>query len=172
MKHYLLGRIQEILEKNEVDYKYLGSTIGVGQTGPKAVTVFEDNISNVTFVDDFRKEPWTCYGESENILVYLRGSDDKEGDWWNTTEKYEGQSGVLVNAHYDSVATAFGATDDGVGVVTVLQLISYFTTKGNQPKRGVVALLNNGEENGLYGAHNYLKHPLSQFTHTLYVFWI
>jgi hypothetical protein len=53
-----------------------------------------------------------------------------------------------------------------VGVVTVLQLISYFTAEGNKPKRGVVALLNNGEENGLYGAHNYLRHPLSQFTHT------
>ena len=73
---------------------------------------------------------------------------------------------MLVNAHYDSVQSGYGATDDGVGVVTVLQLISYFTAEGNKPKRGVVALLNNGEENGLYGAHNYLRHPLSQFTHT------
>lgn len=71
-----------------------------------------------------------------------------------------------MNAHYDSVSSGYGATDDGVGVVTLLQLISYFTREGNRPKRGIVALFNNGEENGLYGAHNYLRHPLSQFTHT------
>ena len=71
-----------------------------------------------------------------------------------------------MNAHYDSVSSGYGATDDGVGVVTLLQLISYFTKDGNRPKRGIVALFNNGEENGLYGAHNYLRHPLSQFTHT------
>ena len=29
-----------------------------------------------------------------------------------------------------------------------------------------MALFNNGEENGLYGAHEYLQHPLSRFTHT------
>lgn len=50
--------------------------------------------------------------------------------------------------------------------MTVLQLISYFTADGHRPKRGIVALFNNGEENGLYGAHNFLRHPLSQFTHT------
>ena len=66
----------------------------------------------------------------------------------------------------DSVSSGYGATDDGVGVVTLLQLISYFTREGNQPKRGIVALFNNGEENGLYGAHSFLRHPLSQFTHT------
>lgn len=71
-----------------------------------------------------------------------------------------------MNAHYDSVSSGYGATDDGVGVVTLLQLISYFTLPDNKPKRGIVALFNNGEENGLYGAHNYLRHPLSQFTHT------
>ena len=167
VRDYLVKRTEEILERNSAEYKVLRSGTRIAdKAGPKAVTVFEDNISNVTFVDDFRKEPWTCYGESTNVLVYIRGEDDKDGDWWEQGGNYDGQSGVLVNAHYDSVQSGFGATDDGVGVVTILQLISYFTTSGNTPKRGIVALLNNGEENGLYGAHNYLRHPLSQFTHT------
>jgi hypothetical protein len=106
------------------------------------------------------------YSEATNVLVYVRCEDDEGGDWWESGEKYDGISGVLVNAHYDSVQSGFGATDDGVGVVTVLQLISHFTSEGNKPKRGVVALLNNGEEKGLYGSHNFLRHPLSQFTHT------
>jgi Zn-dependent M28 family amino/carboxypeptidase len=50
-----------------------------------------------------------------------------------------------------SVSTGFGATDDGMGVITILQLIRFFTTPGNEPKRGIVAMLNNGEEDFLNG---------------------
>ncbi|KAK7708645.1 hypothetical protein SLS64_006747 [Diaporthe eres] len=64
------------------------------------------------------------------------------------------------------VSTGFGATDDGIGVVTVLQLIKYFTTPGNQPKHGIVALLNNGEEDFLYGALAFGNSPLLPFVHT------
>ncbi|KAK3055701.1 hypothetical protein LTR09_003622 [Extremus antarcticus] len=177
VRSYLLERIEGVLESNGADYKVLLERVGgkvVNETGmreervkerPRAVTVFDDRRSNVTFVDDFRKEPCTCYSESTNIMVYIRGKEDPKEDWWNSTERYEGQGGVLVNAHYDSVSSGYGATDDGVGVVSILQLISYFTTEGNQPKRGLVALLNNNEEDGLYGAHEFLRHPLSQFTH-------
>lgn len=74
-------------------------------------------------------------------MVYIRGTSDDDGEWWNPkyvhTEKAHGKGGVLVNAHYDSVSTGYGATDDGVGVVTVLQLIKYFTTPGNTPKKGM-----------------------------------
>ncbi|KAK5130630.1 hypothetical protein LTR08_001889 [Meristemomyces frigidus] len=183
VRGYLIRRVEEILASNGVAYNTVGehedvnSSIGTAAVGqakkakpaaPKPVTLFTHDHSNATYVDSWRKEPWTCYGESQNILVYIRGKEDAEAsDWWIPGQKYEGRTGgVLVNAHYDSVSTGYGATDDGVGVVTVLQLISHFTTEGNQPQRGIVALLNNGEENGLYGAHNYLRHPLSQFAHT------
>lgn len=64
------------------------------------------------------------------------------------------------------VSTSFGATDDGMGVITVLQLIKYFTTSGHQPKHGIVALLNNGEEDFLYGARAFGNSPLMPFVHT------
>jgi hypothetical protein len=73
---------------------------------------------------------------------------------------------VLLNAHYDSVSTGYGATDDGVGVISLLQLIRYFTTSGHRPKKGIVALFNNGEEDGLHGARAFSQHPMSLFTHT------
>jgi hypothetical protein len=38
-----------------------------------------------------------------------------------------------------------------MGVITVLQLIRFFTTPENEPKRGIVAMLNNGEEDFLNG---------------------
>lgn len=173
VRGYLVTRIEAILEHNKVDYKLIGSEPSNTTTTPagksskaKPVTVFAYDPSNVTYVDDQRHSVWTAYTESQNLLVYIRGKEDDEGDWWADGKGYEGKhGGVLVNAHYDSVSTGYGATDDGMGVATVLQLISHFTADGQQPDRGVVALLNNGEEDGLYGAHAYLRHPLSQFAH-------
>ncbi len=97
------------------------------------------------------------YYEGTNVYVYIRGSED---------DKTGGKGLTLVNAHYDSVSTGFGATDDGVGVISVLQVIRYFTTPGNQPKHGIVALLNNGEEDFLYGARLFGKSPLLPYIHT------
>lgn len=175
VREYLLDRIDEILDSNGVKYKHVEERVpGSKSLGPSkskkekkstAVTVFDDKLSNVTFIDDFSKQPWTCYTEGTNIIVYIRGSEDPPGDFWASDESYSGPGGVLVNAHFDSVSSGFGATDDGVGVVTILQLISYYTSDGNQPDRGLVALLNNNEEDGLYGAHEFLRHPISQFTH-------
>jgi Zn-dependent M28 family amino/carboxypeptidase len=57
---------------------------------------------------------------------------------------------VLISAHYDSVSTAPGATDDGIGAVTLLQLIEAFARSPAQ--RDVIFNINNGEEDGLHGA--------------------
>ncbi|KAF1827756.1 peptidase M28 [Dissoconium aciculare CBS 342.82] len=170
VREYLLERVGQILERNGADYKTVFASdknrLTSGISSPKLVTVFANDTSNFTSRDDWSFRPLTLYGESANIIVYIRGKDDEKDDWWNTTTKYRGSSGVLVNAHFDSVPSAVGATDDGVGVVTILQLISHYTSKGNRPKRGIIALLNNGEENGLYGARNYMQHPIAQLPHT------
>ena len=166
VRQWLVTRIEDILDANKIDWQTV-SEHGGAQTLTKdtrslPVTVFDDSRSNITY--EFSKE-WITYFEGENIMVYIRGSEDEEGDWWQHNTTYKGIGGVLVNAHYDSVSTGYGATDDGVGVVTVLQLISHFTRDGNQPKKGIVALLNNGEEDGLYGAKAFTQHPVSHFPH-------
>lgn len=53
-----------------------------------------------------------------------------------------------------------------MGCVTLLQLLSYFTSEGRQPKNGIVLLFNNAEEDGLFGALAFGSSPLWQFTHT------
>ena len=169
VRDYLLQRVEGILAKNRVGHQtvYANDQGFISkEEGSQLVTVFANDTSNFTSQDDWTHAPVTLYGESTNLIVYIRGQHDKEGDWWNSTKAYDGQSGVLVNAHYDSVASGFGATDDGVGIVSILQLISHFTTEGNQPRRGIIALFNNAEENGLYGAHSYVNHPVAQFAHT------
>lgn len=140
------------------------------------VVVFDDLQSSLSFSSlggigaSGRLPGISVYFESSNLMVYIRGKEDIEGDWWNSDrispKQRHSRGGVLVNAHYDSVSTGYGATDDGVGVVTVLQLIKYFTLPGNQPKKGIVALLNNGEEDFLNGVRAYTQHPLSKFAYT------
>ena len=126
----------------------------------RPVVIFNDLTSNVTG----SRGTTSVYFEGTNIIVYVRGTEDDKGAWWNARKAPE-SSGVLVNAHYDSVSTGFGATDDGIGIVSVLQLISHFTITGNQPKKGMLALFNNGEEDYLNGARAFTQHPTSQFAH-------
>jgi Zn-dependent M28 family amino/carboxypeptidase len=59
---------------------------------------------------------------------------------------------VLFSAHYDSVSTAPGVTDNGIGVATLMAMVQYFL-EVEQPQKTVVFNFNNGEEDGLYGAH-------------------
>jgi Zn-dependent M28 family amino/carboxypeptidase len=60
---------------------------------------------------------------------------------------------VLFSAHFDSVSTAPGATDDGMSVVALVQMLEFLST--NRPRRTAVFNLNNGEEDQLHGAQAY-----------------
>ena len=164
VRDWLLLRLDDILSDN-----------GVSTTSDQAAAVFfSDLTSNVTFSvqgplgasHSGRESGVGVYFEGTNIIIYIRGSDDDDEDWWTVPRRPYGKGGVLVNAHYDSVSTGFGATDDGIGVVTILQLIKHFTAAGRQPKRGIVALLNNVEEYFLNCALAFARHPISQFAHT------
>lgn len=50
--------------------------------------------------------------------------------------------------------------------ITLLQLLSHYTTEGHQPKHGIVLLFNNAEEDGLLGAIAFGYSPVRQFCHT------
>lgn len=66
---------------------------------------------------------------------------------------------LLINAHYDSVPVGPGASDDGIGVATMLEVGSIL--KDRPLKRPVILLFNEGEELGLVGARAFLTDPLS-----------
>jgi hypothetical protein len=166
VRAWLLERIDAILKRNgalkaSIDGKLLADSPAI---------VYDDTRSNLTFASDDSALSVAFTGT--NIIVYIRGVLDEPGAFWERSSYASeqrtraGKSGVLVNAHFDSVPSGYGATDDGVGVVSVLQLISYYTTPGNAPTKGVVALLNNGEEDYLNGAYAFSQHPISKFPHT------
>ncbi|KAF2455986.1 putative zinc metalloprotease [Lineolata rhizophorae] len=166
IRSWLLKRLEEIAARNGLSVNY-GRSGFIAQRSPSskpAFNVISDLTSNVTFSSSSAKQ--SVYFEGTNIIVYVPGSDDPPIDQnWQIGTDRQDQFGVLINAHYDSVSTGFGATDDGVGVVSILQLVSHFSMEGKQPKRGIVALLNNGEEDYLNGAHAFMRHPISRFPH-------
>ncbi|KAK8136032.1 hypothetical protein PG984_003972 [Apiospora sp. TS-2023a] len=167
VRDWLLTRIHELLKANGVSYgvESAAERVSAGNTNAPVI-VFNDMTSNLTFSAASgvasTAPSVSTYFEGTNIIVYVRGSQDDEGDWWRRAGQ-PSSGGSMVNAHYDSVSTGYGATDDGVGVITLLQLIKHFTTEGNQPTKGFVALFNNGEEDYLNGARVFGRHPVSAF---------
>ena len=91
-------------------------------------------------------EKGTASGQVQNIVVRLAGK--------NPTNK-----ALLLVAHYDAVPNSFGAGDDGVSVISILQTLKALK---NQPQldNDVIVLLSDGEEAGLLGASGFVEsHP-------------
>ncbi|MDP3295357.1 MAG: M20/M25/M40 family metallo-hydrolase [Nevskia sp.] len=67
---------------------------------------------------------------------------------------------VALTAHYDSVAAGPGASDDGIGVATLLEIARLLKAGQPQPLHSVLLLITDGEETGLLGARVFVdEHP-------------
>ena len=86
----------------------------------------------------------TC-ATAKNVIARLDGTQAGEA--------------VLIAAHYDSVPAGPGASDDGVGVATVLEIARALKALP-QPRHSVILLVDDGEEAGLLGARVFADlHP-------------
>ncbi len=98
------------------------------------------------------------YIAEENIL-------SKPSLLTNIMVKIEGTNssgGVMIVAHYDSVPTSPGASDDGIAVASMLENIRLIK-KGDLLKNDIIFLFTDGEEEGLLGAKKFVEsHPLMQ----------
>ncbi|KAF7363856.1 Peptide hydrolase [Mycena sanguinolenta] len=153
--HRITERPHPVLSHaNDMVHDYILARVRNISSGVEYIEVYDDIVSNAswTLAAWGGSDATVIYNEATNILVKIQGSDPE----------YDGDGGVLFSAHYDSVSTASGATDDGMGVVTLMQLIEYLAK--NQPKRTAVFNINNGEEDGLCGAFTFLKHPWANLT--------
>ncbi|VEU23238.1 DEKNAAC104375 [Brettanomyces naardenensis] len=88
--------------------------------------------------------------KSGNILAKIQGSNPS-------------LDAILVSAHYDSAPPSYGATDDGIGIVTMLGILEHFANS-SQPLRSVILNFNDNEEFGLLGSEMFMKHPWSNET--------
>ena len=75
---------------------------------------------------------------------------------------YDNSRAVMLVAHYDSVATGPGASDNGAGVAAALEVVN--AVKAGPPlKNNLIVLLTDGEEAGLLGAKGFIdEHPMAK----------
>lgn len=80
-----------------------------------------------------------------NVLARMKGIDNTKA--------------LLLVAHYDSVPTAPGASDDGAAVAAILETLRALKA-GPSLKNDVICLFTDGEEVGLFGAKAFVdEHP-------------
>ncbi len=84
---------------------------------------------------------WPVCGRVQNVLARIDGQQ---------------RSSVMLMAHYDSVASAPGAGDDGAGVATLLE-VARAMHDAPQPRNSVVFAFTDGEESGLLGAEAFFS---------------
>ena len=79
-----------------------------------------------------------------NVLARVRGRGDS--------------GAVLLSSHYDSPASSVGAADAGVAIAVMLE-VARALAQGPPLAHDVILHLNDGEEQGLLGAHAFVAHP-------------
>ncbi|KAK9488396.1 hypothetical protein V1527DRAFT_487204 [Lipomyces starkeyi] len=121
------------------------SQVTTGISDASFAEIVEDNDSFVITPSILYDKNGAEYFEGQNIYAVIHG-------------KKNGNPGVLVSAHYDSVSTSFGTTDDGISISIMLFLFEHFLS--NRPDNTIVFNFNTGEELGLHGARQFIKHPL------------
>lgn len=84
-------------------------------------------------------------GTVENIVARLKGTDSGKA--------------ILIAGHYDSTPTGSGASDDGVAVAAMLEVLR--ALKASPPlKNDLILLFTDGEEVGMLGADAFVReHP-------------
>ncbi len=88
---------------------------------------------------------WGSCGSVMNIATRVEGTEPGEA--------------VLLAAHYDSVPAGPGASDDGMGAVTVLEIARILKTLP-PPWHPIILLITDGEEAGMLGADVFVEsHP-------------
>ncbi|MDF2692019.1 MAG: Peptidase, family, partial [Labilithrix sp.] len=112
-------------------------------------------------VAELEKSGWTVETQTARACSY-HGSCAPVA---NVVAQLQGREpalpGVLVTAHHDSVPVSPGASDDGLGTVTVLETARALS-QGPRPRRTIVAVLTDAEEAGLLGADAFVRgHPLA-----------
>ncbi|QAA82474.1 M28 family peptidase [Aequorivita sp. H23M31] len=82
-----------------------------------------------------------------NIVARLKGTESGKA--------------LLLLSHYDSAPVpSYGASDDGVGLVTILESFRAFLASNPSPKNDIIILFSDAEELGLDGAKLFVnEHP-------------
>ncbi len=93
-----------------------------------------------TYEEGFTLTEWGNLTKSKNIIAKIKGSNSSKA--------------LLLLSHYDSAPHSFssGASDDAVGIATILESVRAFKNSNSKQKNDIVILFTDAEELGLNGA--------------------
>jgi hypothetical protein len=104
----------------------------------------EPQVQTTASVNPKQGPPYTA-GTVQNVVARLAGTENTKA--------------ILLVSHYDSVPLSPGASDDGAGVATLLEVLRALKS-GAPPKNDVIFLFTDAEEVGLLGAEAFVReHP-------------
>ena len=100
-----------------------------------------------------------------NIYGKIDGKDGEEGSY------------ILLVAHYDSAGTnpqneegySYGASDDGYGVATILEILRNIRESGKKLENGIKVLITDGEEMQIIGSREEFNNNFSLYENVSYV---
>ncbi|EDS40296.1 conserved hypothetical protein [Culex quinquefasciatus] len=98
----------------------------------------------------FMGNPLTSiYRNVQNLVVKLPGEND------NGTNPV-----LMLNSHFDSVASSPGASDDGASVAVMLEILRVISRQPVRNRYSIIFLFNGAEETPLQAAHGFItQHP-------------
>ncbi|XP_076259381.1 endoplasmic reticulum metallopeptidase 1-like isoform X2 [Rhynchophorus ferrugineus] len=86
------------------------------------------------------------YHKVQNVVVKIHGESN------NTKQS------ILLNSHFDTVPSSPGASDDGINVVTMLEIIRKLSQREQRLNQNIIFLFNGAEETPLQAAHGFVAH--------------
>lgn len=115
------------------------------------VTELENLGLEPSIQEGYTMTDWGNLVKSKNILARIKGTANSKA--------------LLLLSHYDSAphSKSLGASDDGSGIVTILEGLRTYLHNNSKPKNDIIILFSDAEELGLNGAalfvteHNWAK---------------
>lgn len=106
-------------------------------------------ISGDYFITMVHQSYSNLYRNVQNIVVKLHGEND--------------QHALMLNCHFDSVASSPGANDDGANCVIMMEILRVLSKQEKRTKYSIIFLFNGAEEMGLRASHGFItKHAWSK----------
>ena len=119
----------------------------------KQLEIFKNQTKN-NFKFEIELQPFEEKGYFNLMNILCRISDSR---------KIPNTSSLLISTHYDAVFPSYGASDDGVGIVTNLEILRVLISRKEPPKNPIIFNFVDGEEARLLGSYAFEKHPWFKF---------
>nr|CAH7768334.1 unnamed protein product [Callosobruchus chinensis] len=100
-------------------------------------------VSGAYTLDLLHVDQINAYANVQNVVVKVHGTNDT-------------QNSILVNAHFDSVPTSPGGSDDGINVVAMLEVLRKLSKASARPLHNIILLFNGAEETPLQASHGFI----------------